>query len=126
VRSSQHICLDRLRHAVEDESHPHRGDEEADDAGCRVDAARADAAAAPADGMNSEKPMRIRMMPPTIRTMLSVTFGGFRGGFGGFHGGYGGSAVFTTALSPAASALVTEAMPTAAPTPALAAAAGAA
>jgi hypothetical protein len=26
-----------------------------------------------ADGMNSEKPIRIRMMPPTIRTMMSDT-----------------------------------------------------
>jgi hypothetical protein len=36
--------MDRLRHAVEDQSHAHGGDEEADNA-CRcVDAARSDAA----------------------------------------------------------------------------------
>jgi len=28
---------------------------------------------AAADGRNNEKPIRIRMMPPTIRTMLSGT-----------------------------------------------------
>ena len=44
VRSAQHISPDRLGHAVEDQPHAHRGDKEADDAGRRVDAARADAA----------------------------------------------------------------------------------
>ena len=79
----------------------------------------------------------------------------FRGGFGGFHGGVGGSmevasavsaaavlvasveavlaasavvasAVFTTVLLPAARALATEVLPTAAPMPALVEAGGAA
>ena len=38
------VYLNRLGHAVEDEPHPHRSDEEADDAGRCVDPARTDTA----------------------------------------------------------------------------------
>src|SRR6516165_10165074 len=43
-RSCQLICPDRLGHTVEDQSHAHGGEKEADNACRRVNAARADAA----------------------------------------------------------------------------------
>ena len=44
MRSHQQVGLDRLRDAMEDQSHAHGSDKKANDARRRVDASRADAA----------------------------------------------------------------------------------